>query len=108
MIEHADNGWIIRCKHFYKEKGKLKEDEDETVLVGKEDEMDETNAFKEFLWDILSNFGPSSSRYDEKRIHIITMPGDKFTGSLSEEYKEELKELRDELTYYIEEQDNAE
>lgn len=50
---------------------------DEVVYQERED--DEIEAFADFLRHLLEHYGPSTSRYSAKRIHIVVEPGDKYT-----------------------------
>lgn len=47
-------------------------------VVYQEREEDEIEAFAEFLRHLLEHYGPVTSRYSPKRIHIVVEPGDKF------------------------------
>lgn len=91
-IRHAENGWICEAST----------DEDTFEVVGVESE-DEVEAFRDFLRSILNNYGPSSSRYSEKRIRIITLPGDKWEGKLSDSMREELTDLKETCESYLSE-----
>ena len=72
-IEQADNGWLMRAR----------DDEGlEFVLVSQWDEFDDrVDAWAEMLWMVDEVIGPTTSRYDEKRLKITIEPGDKFEGS---------------------------
>lgn len=41
-------------------------------------ESQEISRFHEFLWLILENYGPSTSRHSKERIVIRVEPGDKY------------------------------
>ena len=47
-------------------------------VVYQEREDDEIEAFAEFLRYLNEHYGPSTSRYSPKRIHVVVEPGDKF------------------------------
>ena len=53
---------------------------DETLLTYQEgsEEEQEVERFAEFLQSLDENYGPATSRYSPKRIHIIVKPGDKY------------------------------
>lgn len=72
-IRSAKNGCILKVLEPSETGGN-----DELVYQSKA--QDEFENFAEFLYEILENFGPSSSRYSEKRIYIEVRPGDKFEG----------------------------
>lgn len=65
-IRAAANGYICQ----------VREDGQEWVCDDTADD-NEVDAFATFLRIILNNYGPSSSRYDDKRIYVIVAPGDK-------------------------------
>lgn len=44
------------------------------------EENDSVEVFADFLRCINDDYGPSTSRYSPKRIHITVNPGDKFQG----------------------------
>lgn len=93
-IKKAVNGWTIEREV----EGEVETD----VLVGVEDEMNETKAFITFLYDIVDNFGPTSGRYSEERIRVVRVPGDKYEGPLDLEYLEELTMIRDYINATLE------
>jgi hypothetical protein len=47
-------------------------------VVYQELEDAEIEAFAEFLRYLNEHYGPSTSRYSPKRIHVVVEPGDKF------------------------------
>ena len=53
-------------------------DEEADEIVYQETETDEIEAFADFLRLLLEHYGPSTSRYSPKRIHVVIEPGDKF------------------------------
>ena len=44
----------------------------------------DVEAFADFLRHVLDNYGPTTSRYSSKRIHVIVEPGDKYEGGSEE------------------------
>ena len=44
----------------------------------------EIEAFADFLRYVLEHYGPATSRYSPKRIHVIVKPGDKYEGPAEE------------------------
>jgi len=85
-LHHAKNGWIL----------KYCDAETPEEIVGVESE-DEHEGFREFLWAILQNYGPSDGKYSQKRIHVNILPGRDYEGPLDEKYLNDLKDLRDEI-----------
>ncbi len=47
-------------------------------VVYQETESAEVEAFADFLRFLLDHYGPTTSRYSPKRIHILVEPGDKY------------------------------
>ncbi len=70
-IRHAANGVILRV-----EDGAPDAPYEEIIYQQRED--DEIEAFAEFLRHILDHYGPPTSRYSPKRIHVVVEPGDKY------------------------------
>lgn len=70
-LRRAKNGYIMEKRDIID--GAKTEIEE---LVGTDGE-DEVETFKSFLWDIIDNYGPSTSRYDAKRVYVRVEPGDK-------------------------------
>ena len=67
-IKKADNGYIFM----------LKEADLGETLVFQELHEDRIDCFADFLRTILDNYGPTDSRYSEKRIYITVEHGDKY------------------------------
>ncbi len=70
-IHHAANGVILR----------IEDDAPDAAaedVVYQEREDDEIEAFAEFLRHLLDHYGPATSRYSPKRIHVVVEPGDKY------------------------------
>jgi hypothetical protein len=86
-LRRAKNGWIL----------KYCDDESPEEIVGLEDENDEHEAFRSFLYEIMSHYGPSDSKYSPKRLRIVALPGNDYEGPLEDEYRKELEDLRDTL-----------
>lgn len=70
-IRHAANGVILRVETDAPDAAV-----DEVIYQERED--DEIEAFADFLRHILDHYGPTTSRYSAKRIHIVVEPGDKY------------------------------
>jgi len=85
---------IIKARNGFSITRKYDDEDVEETVVGVETE-DEIASFMEFLSAINFDFGPSTSRYEAERIHIVAIPGDKFEGKLSKEQLENLKELKE-------------
>lgn len=84
-IIRADNGYIIKDTDF------------ETVQVIAFDGDDDKSAIRHLLYTMLEMLGETSGKYDKERIHIVTLPGDKYEGPQTESVKESL----DFLKYYF-------
>ena len=69
-IRRVSNGAILRVEAEAEEVGE--------EIVYQEREDDEVEAFAEFLCHVLEHYGPTTSRYSPKRIHITVQPGDKY------------------------------
>ena len=67
-IKAAKNGLILTVTD--------KDLKEEIVYQEKHD--DEVECFADFLHHLNDQYGPSTSRYSEKRIYIRVEPGDKF------------------------------
>ena len=52
--------------------------EEAEEYVYQETESGEIEAFAEFLRVLLDEYGPTTSRYSPKRIHVIVEPGDRY------------------------------
>ena len=68
-IRRVSNGYIVTT---------INQDIKSEYAVFEETNEDSVENLKNMLWHIVEEFGESGSRYDEKRIHITTQPGDKF------------------------------
>lgn len=90
-VRFATNGWIVESTNG----------DESTEIVGAE-LNNETEAFIAFLRDVDSQFGPSSGRYSQDRIHIFSMPGDNYSGGITQEKREELIYLRDSISDILE------
>ena len=92
-VEQALNGWIVR-----------REDEDKTIVVGKEDgvtEDTEIESFSCFLRDLIENYGPSASKFNKKVIRVVVLPGRSYVGDINLEYRHDLAELHEELEHIL-------
>ena len=70
-IRNALNGVVLRIDREI-----LEEHPEEIVYQASDDA--EVEAFADFLRFLLAEYGPVSSRYSAKRIHVIVEPGDKY------------------------------
>lgn len=95
-IKSASNGYILQTDDGDLNNLPVVVAEDDGAILG------DVDAAAQMLREVLELIGPSTSRHAEKRIRVITMPGDKFTGQLSLAYQEQLKSLRDELNDVLE------
>ncbi len=71
-IRRAKNGYILKVVNTENVATEAEE------IVYQEKYDDEVECFAEFLRYLNDEYGPSTSRYSEKRIHISVCPGDKF------------------------------
>ncbi len=70
-IHRATNGAILRVETDT-------QDTPPEEVVYQEREDDEIETFADFLRHLLEHYGPTTSRYSAKRIHIVVKPGDKY------------------------------
>lgn len=84
----ATNGKIIKIHP---------ENEDEETYIISEETDDEYESFKKLFWELLQYCGPSDSKYSEKRLKMVVMPGSDYQGTLEKTYRDSLVHLRDEL-----------
>ena len=75
-IRPAKNGLVLKVEHG-------REGEEPEEIVYQESDGNEIEAFADFLHFINDHYGPSTSRYSAKRIHITIEPGDKWEGDRS-------------------------
>lgn len=87
-IGRANNGWIVR------------EYESGSVIVASENYDSEHEAFLSFLWSLISEFGPSDSKYSPQRIQALIVPGSDSQGSKFSE-KMVLEKITDHLDYSL-------
>lgn len=73
-VRRAKNGHILKVTHSAQETG----EKEEVVCQEKYDDDDEVECFADFLRYLDQEYGPSTSRYSEKRIYIRVESGDKF------------------------------
>lgn len=78
-LKRVQNGYILEKKDIID--GKSTEVE---TLVGADGGEGEYEAFQQFLYDILENYGPSDGRYSPKRLRVRIEPGDKTDASSDE------------------------
>ena len=91
-ITKVENGWT--CNHT-DDQGIT------TCIVGVEGSIafeDEHDAFVAFLESMVEYFGPSDSKYSQKRIRVITVPGNSYEGPLTKEQKEFFTDMKFYLT----------
>lgn len=69
-LRSTKNGAVLRVEHDFP-KGEIEE------ICYQETEHGEVEAFADFLRYLDNHYGPSTSRYSPKRIHIVVEPGDK-------------------------------
>lgn len=72
-IRHARNGVVLAVDPVVP--GEPVEE-----VVYQETEDGEIEAFADFLRFLVDHYGPTTSRYSPKRIHVIVKPGDKYAG----------------------------
>ena len=72
-IRNALNGVVLKI-----DREGLEEHAEEIVYQATDDPDAEVEAFADFLRFLLEEYGPVSSRYSPKRIHVIVEPGDKY------------------------------
>ena len=70
-IRPAANGVVLREDHDLPDTAP-----DEVVY--QEQDGNEIEAFADFLRHLVDHYGPTTSRYSPKRIHITVEPGDKY------------------------------
>ena len=70
-IRRVRNGVLLRVEP-------VEAGEEAEEYVYQETELGEIEAFAEFLRLLLDEYGPTTSRYSPKRIHVIVEPGDKY------------------------------
>lgn len=85
VFKRAKNGYVVRYKYDH--------DDEIHTLVSQENEEDEHSAFISFLWLLISELGPSDSKYSEKRMFVGCKPGNSYEGDLDDEYFNSLLEL---------------
>ena len=78
------NGWLIKSH------------DQECGVVGVASVANEVDGFAQFLQDLTEVYGPMTNRYSDKRIRILTLPGDKCK-SVTPEMKAEILDLIEEL-----------
>ena len=90
-VEQVSNGFILTTSYA---------DNDDIKEVVEEDD-DEYAAAATLLYKVAEAMGPSSSKYDAKRIRVVCLPGDSFEGTLDTDYANELKELAVDALYHL-------
>jgi hypothetical protein len=73
-IRSVKNGAVLRVEPDYP-------DAEVEEIVYQESETDEIEAFADFLRFLDEHYGPATSRYSPKRIHVTVEPGDKYESS---------------------------
>ena len=67
---NAENGCVLEITSDDKVERILYQDSD--------DESASIHRFRDFLWELTSTYGPTTSRYSKERIHIEVVEGDKY------------------------------
>lgn len=90
-IKQVLNGWVISAidEQFI---------DDHRTIVSAMD-GDGIDGFRALLAEFIEEFGPSTSRYDKKRLRAIVIPGDKYEGKIEAEYRQDLIYLYEQLGY---------
>jgi hypothetical protein len=78
-IRRTKNGALLRVEHDDPE-GETEE------ICYQETDDNEIEAFADFLRFLDEHYGPSTSRYSAKRIHILVKPGDKHNDFKDDEH----------------------
>lgn len=89
-IKRARNGWICQMTDDHP-------DGETETIVGEEVGACEHENFRRFLQEMIQVYGPSDSRYHDKRLRVVMIPGDKNEGPLENEHLKDLAELCVEL-----------
>jgi len=87
-IGRVENGWVVR------ELNRLQ------TIVCSENSDSEAEAFESFLWSLISNFGPSDSRYGTDRLIACRVPGDKCENA-NFEFNKVRSKISDHLEYAL-------
>jgi hypothetical protein len=66
-MRYADNGIILSVSCPW--------EDDAQEFVCQTDMQDEHDAFQSLFYTVLDYFGPSDSKYSEKRLYISVLPG---------------------------------
>jgi hypothetical protein len=88
VITQADNGWI----------GTITHEEEKEVIVKEVKNMDD---FADFLYQVFRD-AVETSRYSEGRLHVLSVPGDKYEGKLTDSQRSKCEDLRDYLNELLE------
>jgi len=72
-IRQVRNGAVLRVE--------VNDVEGPEEIAYQEREDDEIEAFADFLRVVLDHYGPTTSRYSQKRIRVLVEPGDKCESS---------------------------
>jgi hypothetical protein len=72
-IRQVRNGAVLRVE--------ANDAEGPEEIAYQEREDDEIEAFADFLRVVLDHYGPTTSRYSQKRIRVLVEPGDKCESS---------------------------
>jgi len=72
-LRRVTNGAVLRIEYDIGEEVEV----EELVYQEPNEEENEVEAFAEFLRAINEHYGPSTTRYSPKRVHVLVEPGDK-------------------------------
>lgn len=88
-VGRADNGWVVR-----------EYDSDSVTVASENHESSEHKAFVNLLYSILSQHGPSDSKYSSERILVTIIPGsDSENGNLEPSFARE--QVLDHIDYSL-------
>ena len=89
-IKRARNGWICEMTDDHP-------DGEVEMVVGEEVGACEHENFRRFLQELIQVYGPSDSRYHDKRLRVVLIPGDKHEGPIENNHLQDLAGLCIEL-----------
>jgi hypothetical protein len=97
-MKKVRNGWLCRD---------LDDEDPDAIWVQEEPWEKEEEAFVQLLWHIIDNFAPNApySKYSEKTIVPVILPGRDFMGKLDDESIEKLTDLRNRIQHALDDQE---